>query len=147
MKLKKDIETKYVWLESHYMTNLIAIGLAFLVTNTGWLFINAVSIYQEQSHVAILNTRSAYGQACHWIEFICNCIPIIVILVKYPVQDMFAEFNKFPEQITRVSIMQYPQQTHLQSQIGEKSSLNKDIFGVPVNLTYNAIDNDLILAE
>ena len=43
--------------------------------------------------------------------------------------------------------MQYPQQTHLHNQIGERGSLNKDIFGVPINLAYNARDTDLILAE
>lgn len=34
-KLKNDIKTKYVWLESQYMTSLIAISLALLATNTG----------------------------------------------------------------------------------------------------------------
>ena len=43
--------------------------------------------------------------------------------------------------------MQYPQQTLLHNQIGERGSLNTDLFGFPVNLAYNARDSDLILAE
>ena len=147
MRLRKQIAKKYVWLKEHYMSNLVAIGLAFFVSNVGWLFLGAISIYEAKHNKYILASLDINGIICHWIEFVSNCIPICVILVKYPVQDMFAEFNKFPEQISQVSIMQYPQQTLLHNQIGERGSINTDLFGFPVNLAYNARDSDLILAE
>lgn len=46
------------------------------------------------------------GEIYHWIEFAKMIIPSIAVVIAYPAHDVFAEFNKFPEQISKVSIMQ-----------------------------------------
>ena len=41
-----------------------------------------------------------------WIEFASFATPCISVVLTYPVYDVFEELNKFPEQITRVSLFQ-----------------------------------------
>ena len=41
------------------------------------------------------------------MELATHILPAIAVLLAYKAKDIFAEFNKFPEQCQRVSIMQY----------------------------------------
>lgn len=56
-------------------------------------------------HTAILNDDDLEANILHWLEFFANIIPGITILIAFKAEDVFAEFNKFPEQCSRVSVM------------------------------------------
>ena len=70
------------------------------------LFIDFLSVYQVIQNYDILNDQDELaGKLCHWVELATHILPAIAVLLAYKANDIFAEFNKFPEQCQRVSIM------------------------------------------
>ena len=88
--------------------------------------------------------------------------PGIAILSAFPTKDMFTEFNKYPEQMQRVSTLQYQHQQpasdplaeysqdrlhHQGSQRPTSPSNQTDLLGIKVNRQTNQVDFDLLMAN
>ena len=72
------------------------------------LFIDFLSVYEVTENYKILNDQDKLtAKLCLWAELAAHILPAIAVLLAYKSNDIFAEFNKFPEQCPRVSIMQY----------------------------------------
>ena len=115
------------------------ISLAFSIV------IESFSIREVRTSKHILDNKN--DTVLHWLQFLSYVLPCLVIVFVYSADDMFAKFNKFPEQISNVSILQFPQYRDVrESLILNKSSSSTsdsyykkgssvDLFGFEVNRT------------
>ena len=100
------------------------------------------------------------------MEYFCIMLtPMAVCIIVMP-KDLFCQFNMFPEQLSRVSIMQYLRINYRRFRTSDELlanpsfffGKNKNMFGIEVNQTDsstritvlfadNAIDNEVIVND
>ena len=132
-KLLREIRIGYHDLLQTYCRRMTAIGLSLLICLIFILYFNSVILIDQTQ----LQPRYRQARFYKWIEFLAEILPVIFIAAAYPPVDLFARFNKYPEQISRVSIFQYE----------ENSATRGDIFGFLVNRGVEQVDTDLALAN
>ena len=82
-------------------------------------------------------------------------LPLIVVYFLATPNDLFCKFNMFPEQVKRVSVMQYEKVNYhrfaasgpLQDRLSLYYGQNKNLFGIEVNQTESKPRLSLIQAE
>ena len=87
------------------MWRIKVIGISLSVSLAICIVLDLLTMQQVMTHEAILNDDDSEATAMHWLEFAANIAPGITILFAYKAQDVFGEFNKFPEHCPRVSVI------------------------------------------
>ena len=115
IKMQKAIKRYYVWLVQDFMWRFQVIGAILFISQVMCLYIDIVSVLQALDRIGncSLTDFNSCSKFEHWVEFAGRSLPTISVLLAYKPNDIFCEFNKFPEHCPRVSIMQYSR--HLQT--------------------------------
>lgn len=101
-RMQREIRLGYRWLISNYMWRVFAIGFSLSLSLAAVLYLDILTFNEATQLTSVGGLKSTL---LHWLEFFEQFLPCGAIAVAYPVADMFTEFNKFPEQVRRVSIL------------------------------------------
>ena len=155
VRMLKEMHYSYNWLFQKLMKHLVIMGVSFVLSLLFTEIINILAIveaHKSKNHNHH-NLHQKDDIILHWIEFLSYVLPCLTVIFAYSAQDMFAKFNKFPEQISKVSICQYSGDNNALTILRRNTDPNtsrtseSDLLGFNVNRAVDLIDSDLLEAQ
>ena len=113
------------------------------------MIIDTYGIIEININEPILNDESRHG--LHWIEFLSYFLPMLAIILAYSADDSFRKYNKFPEQVTRISVFQFKEKRigalRYDNGVLAPDCEDGDLIGLRYKRTQNFDEEELALAE
>ena len=102
VRMRLEIKN-YKWLLMKHFWRIAIMGILVITGLSISLYLSIISLKDAKNSTNVL--ASVNASRLHWLEFYVGFIPCLAIWIAYPPDDMFTEFNRYPEHVYRVSVL------------------------------------------